>query len=445
MKKIRPVIQKDLKDCGVSCMQWIFMYYDGYISVEKLREDTYTSKFGTSAYHIIEAFKKWNFDSCGVLEHDLTKKELRFPLIAHLVLENGLEHFVVVKSIIKNTIYLMDPSVGNKKLTIKDFNKLFTGHIIMAYPRSKIIKMDKGLTIGNLFWNIILKEKFLIFKIIITSLLLTIFSIINSYYLKVGSNFLNQDITLIKIIIIVYCICFLSKLSFQFIREYYINHLNNLVDVYLYPSFIKHLFFLPLKNISSRTSGEIMMRVEELSNIKSLFSDIFISCFLDSTMILLSIISLIFLNKDLSIVLFLFIIVYSVLCLVVSKMTYKKILENIDYQTNFNSKLLENIEMVDSIKHLNITNIILEKIEYVLSKCLLCNFKFNSFFNNSNLIKNFLLEMCFFIINSYGFFKVLNNEMSIVNLFTFNIMLSYFIEPLQNILNVIPKYNYIKA
>ena len=90
-------------------------------------------------------------------------------------------------------------------------------------------------------------------------------------------------------------------------------------------------------------------------------------------------------------------------------------------------------------------NIVLEKIEYVLSKYLLCNFKFNSFFNNSNLIKNFLLEMCFFIINSYGFFKVINNEMSIVDLFTFNIMISYFLEPIQNILNILPKFNYIKA
>ena len=49
MKKIKAVIQKDLKDCGVSCMQWLFMYYDGYISIEKLRVDTFTDQIGTSA------------------------------------------------------------------------------------------------------------------------------------------------------------------------------------------------------------------------------------------------------------------------------------------------------------------------------------------------------------------------------------------------------------
>ena len=139
MKKIKPVIQNDLKDCGVCCMQWIIKYYDGFISLEKLREDTFTNSFGTTAFHIVNTFKKWNFDSMGVLEKDITNKELKFPLIAHLILDNGLEHFVIVTRIYNNTVYLMDPSFGYKKTTIKEFKKIFSGNIILVYPRSKII------------------------------------------------------------------------------------------------------------------------------------------------------------------------------------------------------------------------------------------------------------------------------------------------------------------
>ena len=71
MKKIKPIIQHDLKDCGACCMQWIIIYYDGYIPLEKLKEDTLTDLTGTSAYHLVEAFKKWGFDAIGVLETDL--------------------------------------------------------------------------------------------------------------------------------------------------------------------------------------------------------------------------------------------------------------------------------------------------------------------------------------------------------------------------------------
>lgn len=445
MKKIKPVIQSSLKDCGVSCMQWIIMYYDGYISIEKLREDTFTTEHGTSAYNIIETFKKWNFDSFGVYELDITSKELIFPLIAHVKLENGLEHFVVVKSIIKNAIYIMDPSVGDKKLSITEFNKLFTGNIVIAYPRDNIIKMEKGLTIGNIFCKIITEEKFLVIKIIMTSILWTIFSILCSYYLKISSNLINEDIKIIKFVIILFFIITFLKSFLSSIREYYKNYLNNLVDIYLYPNFLKHLFFLPLKSISSRTSGEIMARIEEVGNIKSLFSDIFISCFLDSLMMIISIIILFFVSKTLSIILIIFIVVYITFGYLISKILYRKVNESILYETNVKSVLLESVEMLESIKHLNILKIFLKKIEYVLSKNLLFNYKFNNFFNGTNFIKSLLIEYCFFTINSFGILQIINGNLNIVDLFTFNIILSYCIEPVENIINLLPKFNYIKA
>ena len=370
MKNIKPVLQNDFKDCGVCCMQWLFIYYDGYISLEKLRDDTYTNINGTNAYHIVSAFKKWGFDSSGVLEHDIQSKNLKFPFIAHLRLKNGFEHFVVVKNVYKDTVYLMDPGIGNKKMTLTEFNEVFSGNIILAYPRSNIIKMNKELSISKLFLNIIKKEKFLIVKIIITSLIWTILSIIGSYYLKIGSGFLTFNSHIFKYLVIIFGIFTLSKIFMYYIRTYYENHLSNIVDVYLYPEFLKHIFSLPLKSIKSRTTGEIITRVDELANIKSLFSDIFVSGFLDTLMMLISIVILFVINSKLFLILFIFIAIYAIYGFIISKILYKKVLENINYQTDFNSILVENITMLESIKNLNIGKIILDKIEKYLSKFL---------------------------------------------------------------------------
>lgn len=445
MKNFKPVIQSDLKDCGVCSMQWIIKYYGGFLSLEKLREETLTDINGTSAYHIVNAFKKWGFDSQGVLEHDITSNKLRYPLIAHLVMENGLEHFVVVKEVLKDTIYLMDPGIGNTKMTTSKFNKLFTGNIIEVYPRDAIIKMDQELSISDLFFKVIKKEKFLFIKIIVTSILWTILLIVSSYYLKIGSNLITYDNNLIKYLVIVFLIITGLKVFVFFIREYYENYLSNLIDVYIYPEFIRHLFFLPLKNVKSRTTGEIVTRVGELANIKSLFSDIFVSGFLDSIMMFISIMILYTINKDLFLILIVFIILYIILGLFISKFMYKKVLENINYQTNFNSVLVESIDMFESVKNLNVFKIILRKIEESLSKYLLNNYEFSSFYNLSNLGKDFILEGCFFIINSYGLWCVVKGNLEIIDLFTFNIILSYCIDPVKNMINLLPKYNYVKA
>ena len=33
------ITQRDFKDCGVTCMEYIIKFYHGYIPIEKLRED----------------------------------------------------------------------------------------------------------------------------------------------------------------------------------------------------------------------------------------------------------------------------------------------------------------------------------------------------------------------------------------------------------------------
>ncbi len=445
MKKSKAIIQHDFKDCGVTCMQWIIIYYGGYISLEKLREDTLTDSNGTNAYQMVTAFKKWGFDAKGILAHDLTNGDVKFPLIAHMELDNGLEHFVVVKECLNDTVYIMDPGIGNIKMTLNKFNKLFTGHIILVYPRDNIVKMAKGITISKLFLNIISKEKFLIIKIILTSLVWTILSIISSYYLKAGSNLLDYNLYLLKCFVVSFGIITLLKVLSLYIREYFENHLSNLVDTYIYPEFLRHLFYLPSKVIKSRSTGEIVTRISELSNIKSLFSDIFISCFLDSLMAIISIVILFMINHNLSYILIICIIIYTIYSIIISKIIYKKVLENINYQTDFNSLTIENISMFDSIKNLNITDNILIKLEKSLAKYLFNNYHFNSFFNLSNLGKDFLLEMCLFIINSYGFYNILNGNLTIIDLFTFNLILAYFIDPIKNIISILPKYNYVKA
>ena len=375
----------------------------------------------------------------------LNKIELKFPLIAHLELDNGLEHFVVVKEISNDIVYLMDPGIGNTKMTLTKFNKLFTGHIILAYPRDKVIKLDKGITIGKLFLKILSKEKFLIIKIIFTSIIWTILAIVSSYYLKVGSNLLNFNHYLLKYLIIGFGLITLLKILFLFTREYFENHLSNLVDVYLYPEFLRHLFSLPLKSIKSRSTGEIVTRINELANIKNLFSDIFVSCFLDSLMMLVSMVILYIINNKLFYILLISILIYIIYGIFISKIIYKKVLENINYQTDFNTLTVENITMIDSIKHLNIKENILNKLENCLAKYLYNNYEFIKFFNITNLGKDFILELSLFLINSYGFYNILNNNLSIIDLFTFNIILAYCIDNIKNIINLLPKYNFIKA
>ena len=274
---MKVVKQRDLKDCGVCSLLSIITHFGGYVSLEKLRIDTYTTKEGTNAYNLIKAAKSYGFDSYGIKidENTLFSENIVLPAIAHLHLKNGSEHFVVIYKINKNKLIIMDPSKGKVIMSKKEFLSLWSHVLILFHPQHKILKYAKERKLTNLFLEIVKSQNKCIRKLVITSLLLTIVSILTSYYFKIGLNAITNNVYLnsIKYITLLFFVLTIFKIMFQYLRNYFENHLNKNIDIHLFINFFEHLFNLPLSIIQNRTLGEIVTRVNELTDLKTLFTE----------------------------------------------------------------------------------------------------------------------------------------------------------------------------
>ena len=155
------VKQQDRKDCGVCCIQSILKYYNGYATLEKIRTDTFTTKRGTSAFHIIEALKKYGFDSYGtkVKKENFKKNLFPLPAIVHVVLNNGLNHYMVLYEIREDKVILMDPSQGKKTMSFTDFFWIWSEIIILAYPKQKISCYGKEKNKLSMMISLLGREK----------------------------------------------------------------------------------------------------------------------------------------------------------------------------------------------------------------------------------------------------------------------------------------------
>lgn len=78
--------QTDLKDCGVCCLLMLTRYYGGEVSKEYLRQITFTTKEGVSAYSLLEGAKILGFSGYGVKGDFKGLKKEDLPCIAHVVL-----------------------------------------------------------------------------------------------------------------------------------------------------------------------------------------------------------------------------------------------------------------------------------------------------------------------------------------------------------------------
>ena len=196
--------------------------------------------------------------------------------------------------------------------------------------------------------------------------------------------------------------------------------------------------------IKSRTPGEIITRVQDLNKIKDLFSEVLINIVLDISLVICSSIFLYVINNRLFLILCIISLLYVIVGIIASSTLNRKINDNIDYYTEFNSTLGETINSLETIKNFNI---IKKQSNYLVSKYsdyIYNIFNFNNFYNVLNTIYSIINDIGLFIISSYGIYLVFIDKLSLLSLITFNSLLSYFIEPIKDIIGFVPKINEIE-
>lgn len=443
MKIIR---QRDEKDCGVCSLLSIIRYYNGNVPLEQLRLDAKTSNEGTTAWNLIVASKKYGFDAMGMQVENIRDIK-RLPAIAHMNLKKGFNHYVVIEKITKDKIILMDPAKGKVIKSLCEFQNEWSGVVLLFYPKQKIVVLKNEVTLFKIFKKIFASEKKIIKIIVLVSFLLTIFTIVLGYYFQMF-NSLYMDkypINYLKVLVIIFSSITCLKLFLTYYRSYLENHLNKNIDCLITSDFLKHLFNLPLKVITSRKSGEILSRVNELTSIKGLITEIFITYSLDFLLVLITTFLLISINGKLFLILFLTTMIYLFIGIITKKSVFEKAYQNISYEAELNNTILENIKMINSIKNLDSVDNTLNKVEEKLTEYLYDTYKLNIYLNKTKIFKISCYEVGQFLISTYGFYLVYNGIINIVDLITFNTLLSFYFEPLKNIIDCIPKYSFMKA
>ena len=91
--------QHGIKDCGVTCLYNIIKYYNGNISMSKLRRLTKTNENGTNVYNIVNASNSLGLKAEAYKCEFNDLSNVKLPIIAHIKLDNKFDHFVILEKI----------------------------------------------------------------------------------------------------------------------------------------------------------------------------------------------------------------------------------------------------------------------------------------------------------------------------------------------------------
>ena len=443
MKKNLIVKQDGYKECGVASLLSIIRYYKGNVSISRLVELTHTDKTGTNFYNLKEAAQKIGLEALGYkIDNFENLLSLNKPFICQLI-DNNYEHFVVIYSIKKTKVIMMDPAVGEKIISTEEFKALWTGYILVFSPVKRLLFYQEKKYLNQVIIDTIQKNKCIVLNILLLSMIFTITSCLyTSYFQIILDKVVSSTKNNLLIVTFLFSMLLIIKSITNFFRTELLIYLNQKLDCSIFLKTFQKILLLPYSYYKNRTTGEMVSRINDLIYVKNILNKIILTVFLDLIILICCGILLVKINSILFVFLVLIILIYLIIFYIFRPVLKRMTEKNQRHSAKINSFLVESINGYETIKNMNMESQIKNQMEQFYVDALNDSFIYENISNLELFMKELVSLIGILLIEFIGFTFVMDNHLSIGKLLTFTVLASYFIEPIKNIIDLNKEYYY---
>jgi ATP-binding cassette, subfamily C, bacteriocin exporter len=438
LNKIRCVRQIDITDCGPACLATIFQYYGQYIPVYKIRQLACTDVKGTNIIGMIQAAEKLGFSATGVRVSVDVLKIILLPVVAHVIIDNILQHFVVIYKIKKGEIYISDPAKGIIRCTINEFCNIWDGVLIILKPNN-LSENNKNIKENNCirFYKLIKSENKIIYISLLATILFSLMSLLIVILIqKIIDDILpNTNINMINVFGVGMVFVIFLKAFFNWFRQILLVHVSNNLDLKLILGYYRHIINLPQWFFDTHYLGEIVSRVNDAVKIRYAVSNLFLTVFVDMIIVLSSIFLVCFYSITLSIIPICFFIISCVTMCLMYKTINKNQLLLMMNNSDFQSHLVSSVNGISTIRCFSAQNKIQFKADKIFHSIQKLVFKCNKQYIFINSLNEVFASVAILVILWYGCIMVFNNEISMGKLLSIYTLMGFLITPMNRLIN----------
>ena len=447
------VKQHDEMDCGAACLATICRQNGYKIGNAKIREMAGTDRQGTSVYGIIKAAEQLGFEAKGVRgKKGAFYSKIPQPCIAHMIIDGKMLHYVVVHKITKKKVIIADPAVGIVKLKTTEFfgeeknnadapHYQWSGVLILLTKKESFQKSDDIKGVYQRFFYLLIPQRKLLFHIFIASLVYTVLGVLGAFYFKelidsVLPGGLRKTLTTLSIGIILLNAALVILNAF---RTQLLLYLGQKLDIELLLGYYHHVMDLPMKFFSTRSVGEIISRFSDAGKVRDAISGAVLTVMIDSIMAIAGAIILYIQNQKLFAIAVCMLVLYMLIVTAFNHCYRKLNKEQMENNAQLTSYMVESLDGIETIKACNSEREIKWKAESKFVKLLHSVFKLAKINNIQSSLKILIELVGGVVILWVGSIDVINGDMSIGTLITFNSLLVYFLNPVKNLINLQPQ------
>lgn len=435
--------QRDITDCGAACLASVAAFYNLKLPVSKIRQWAGTDKKGTNAWGIIKAAEKMGMTAKGVKATPEALFEIPCPAIAHVIIKEKLQHYVVVYKVTSKYVEIMDPGTGQlKKQDIEAFLKEWTGVLILMSPSGEFVARNEKKSNFKRFRYLLHPHRTILTQALIGAVIFTVLGLSTSIYIqKITDHVLiNGNKNLLNLLSVAMIVILLLQIFIGTMQSVFVLKTGQLIDARLILGYYKHLFKLPQRFFDTMRTGEIVSRINDAVKIRAFINDTMINFIVNIFIVVFAFTLMFIYSWKLALIMMLVIPLYLGLYFVVNYINKKRERKIMEQAADLEAQLVESLNAEKTIKQLGIEEFANIKTETRFIGLLHSTYKsgLNSIFSGNSSM--FISRIFTIILLWVGSLFVLRQEITPGELMSFYALIGYFTGPVSGLIGMNKTY-----
>lgn len=273
------------------------------------------------------------------------------------------------------------------------------------------------------------------------SLVYTILGIVGAFYFKelidsVLPDGLRKTLTTLSIGVV---LLNLFKVILNAFRSHLLLYLSQKLDIALLLGYYRHVIELPMNFFGTRKVGEIISRFNDAGKVRDAISGATLTIMIDTIMAVVGAIILYMQNGKLFGITVIIVLLYGIIVACFHKWYEKLNRKQMEDNAQLTSYMVESLNGIQTVKAYNAERKANRETEIKFVRLLRSIFDLTWVSNLQSSLKIFVELVGGVIILWVGGINVINGEMTIGALITFNSLLAYFLDPVKNLINLQPQ------
>lgn len=435
-KKVR-IKQRDITDCGAACLASIAMHYNLQLPVSRIRQYAGTDKRGTNVLGLIEAAERLGFQAKGAKGQLESLHKIPLPAIVHVILKNGLHHYVVLYKVTKKYVTYMDPGDGDfHKETLDVFQEKWSGVIVLILPDDSFVAGKQKISNAERFWQLIRPHSSIMVQALVGALVYTILGLSTSIYMQKIIDFVlvEGNIRLLNLLSVGMIFILIFQLIIGGYKTVFGLQTGQMIDARLILGYYKHLLKLPQRFFDTMRVGEIISRVNDAVNIREFINNVALNFIVNSLIVIFSIVLMFFYYWKLALIMLAIIPIYLVIYWISNKVNKKWQRRLMEESADLESQLVESLNAVGTIKRFGLESYSNDKTEGRFVTLLRTIYKTSIYSLYIGTGSEFFTRLFTIILLWAGSYFVINRELSPGELLSFYALIGYFTGPASSLI-----------